>query len=163
MGFKRVTAPPRTNPGLFASARVGLGGLFCFLFATIQRRLGPPRRVFVVASPFKVLHLSLSSDGWGQWICLGLFLVSKGGNAVRFCHFVFFRVWLGVLCRFFSVLLFLGLLLETIFGSELFVLGFGVGRVYFVAVLPMFLLYYLVCRSRKCLEKILFWSGPSFA
>ena len=39
-------------------------------------------------------------------------------------------------------------------------LGIGVGRVYSGAVLPMFLLYYLVFRSRKCLEKILFWSGP---
>ena len=41
-------------------------------------------------------------------------------------------------------------------------LGFGVGRVYSGAVLPMFLLCYRVFRSRKCFEKILFWSGPLF-
>ena len=63
---------------------------------------------------------------------------------------------------FFFVLLFLGSLFEKIFGSELLFLGIGVGRVYSGAVLPMFLLYYLVFRSRKCLEKILFWSGPLF-
>ena len=42
----------------------------------------------------------------------------EGGNAVRFSHFVFFRVWLGVLCRFFSVLLFLGSLLEKFSGAN---------------------------------------------
>ena len=41
-------------------------------------------------------------------------------------------------------------------------MGIGVGRVFSSAVLPMLLLYYLVFRSRKCLEKILFWSGPLF-
>ena len=41
-------------------------------------------------------------------------------------------------------------------------LGLGVGRVFSGAVLPMFLLYDLVFRSRKCLEKIFFWSGPLF-
>ena len=40
--------------------------------------------------------------------------------------------------------------------------GVGVGRVFFCAVLPMFLLYYLVFRSRKCLEKILLMSGLVF-
>ena len=41
-------------------------------------------------------------------------------------------------------------------------LGGGVGRVFFGAVLPMFLLYFLVFRSRKCLEKILLMSGLVF-
>ena len=76
------------------------------MFATIQRRLGPPKRVFVVASPFKVLHLSLSSDGWGQWDLFGSVFGFEGGNAVRFCHFVF-----SCLARcplsFFSILSFL--------------------------------------------------------
>ena len=67
-----------------------------------------------------------------------------------------------LLSFFFSVLLVSGSLFEKIFGSELLFLGFGVGRVYFGTVFPLFLLYYLVCRSRKCLEKILFWSGPLF-
>ena len=46
------------------------------------------------------------------------------------------------LLSFFVVLLFLGSLFEKIFGSELLFLGVGVGRVFFGAVLPMFLLYY---------------------
>ena len=66
------------------------------------------------------------------------------------------------LLSFFTVLLFLGSLFEKIFGSELLFLGVGVGRVFLGAVLPMFLLYYLVFRSRKCLEKILFMSGLVF-
>ena len=40
--------------------------------------------------------------------------------------------------------------------------GVGVGRVFLCDVLPMFLLYYLVFRSRKCLEKILLMSGLAF-
>ena len=73
---------------------------------------------------------------------------------------LFFSCLARCLLSFFPVLLFLGSLFGKIFGSELLVLGHGVGCVYSGAVLPMFLLYYLVCRSRKCLEKILFWSGP---
>ena len=76
---------------------------------------------------------------------------------------LFFSCLARCLLSFFSVLLVLGSLFEKIFGSELLFLGFGVGRVYFGAVFPLFLLYYLVCRSRKCLEKIFFWSGPLFA
>ena len=38
----------------------------------------------------------------------------------------------------------------------------GVGLVFFGAVLPMFLLYFLVFRSRNCLEKILLMSGLVF-
>ena len=34
------TAPPRTNPGLFASARVGLGGLFYFCLQPYNLGLG---------------------------------------------------------------------------------------------------------------------------
>ena len=82
-----------------------------------------------------------------------MFFVSGGE-----IHFVV----LCVFCRFFTVLLFLGSLFEKIFGSELLFLGVGVGRVFFGAVLPMFLLYYLVFRSRKCLEKILLMSGLVF-
>ena len=37
-----------------------------------------------------------------------------------------------------------GPLFEKIFGSELLFFGVGVGRVFFCAVLPMFLLYYVV-------------------
>ena len=40
--------------------------------------------------------------------------------------------------------------------------GVGVGRVFFGAVLPMFLVYDLFFRSRKCLEKILLMSGLVF-
>ena len=64
-----------------------------------------------------------------------------------------FCVWFGVFCRFFAVLLFLGSLFEKIFGSELLFLGGGVGLVFFGGFLPMFLLYFLAVRSRKCLEK----------
>ena len=83
----------------------------------------------------------------------GFFPLLEGGNAVRFFHFVFFVSGSGVFCRFFCVLLFLGSFFEKIFGSELLFLGVGVGRVFFGAVLPMFLLYFCFFRSRKCLEK----------
>ena len=53
----------------------------------------------------------------------------------------------------FSVLLFLGSLFEKIFGSELLFLGVGVGCVFFGGFLPMFLLYSLAVRSRKCSGK----------
>ena len=62
----------------------------------------------------------------------------------------------------FFYLLFLGSLFEKYFGSELLFLGVGVGRVFFGAVLPMFLLYSLTSRSRKCLAKILLMSGLVF-
>ena len=62
-----------------------------------------------------------------------------------------------------KILLMSGPLFEKIFGSELLFLGVGVGRVcFFCVVLPMFLLYYLVFRSRKCLGEILLMSGPLF-
>ena len=66
------------------------------------------------------------------------------------------------LLSFFAVPLFLGSLFEKIFGSELLFLGVGVGLACFGAVLPMFLLYYLLFRSRNCLEKILLMSGLVF-
>ena len=91
-----------------------------------------------------------------------VFPLLEGGNAVLFFHFVFFFCgWFGVFCRFFTVRLFLGSLFEK-FGSELLFLGVGVGPVFFGAVLPMFLLYCLVFRSRKCLEKILLMSDLVF-
>ena len=61
-----------------------------------------------------------------------------------------------------KILLMSGPLFEKIFGSELLFFGVGVGHVFLCAVLPMFLLYYLVFRSRKCLEKILLMSGLVF-
>ena len=67
-----------------------------------------------------------------------------------------------LLSFFFTVPLFLGSLFEKIFGSELLFLGIGMGLVCFGAVLPIFLLYYLLFRSRNCLEKILLMSGLVF-
>ena len=61
-----------------------------------------------------------------------------------------------------KILFWSGPLFGKIFGSELLFLGVGVVRVCFGAVLPMFLLSYLVSRSRKCLEKILLMSGFVF-
>ena len=84
-----------------------------------------------------------------------LFPLFEGGNAVRFFSFCVFCVWLGVFCRFFTVLLFLGSLFEKIFGSELLFCGVCVGLVFFDIVLPFFLLYYLFFRFRNCLGKIL--------
>ena len=57
----------------------------------------------------------------------------------------------------------LGSLFEKIFGSELLFSGVGVGRVFFGGFLPMFLLYFLAVRSRKCLEKFLLMSGLLFS
>ena len=57
------------------------------------------------------------------------------------------------LLSFFAVLLFLGSLSEKIFGSELLFVGGLVGLVFFGGFLPMFLLYFLAVRSRKCLKK----------
>ena len=76
--------------------------------------------------------------------------------------FCVFCVWVGVFCRFFAVVLFLGSLFEKIFGSELLFFGLGVGRVFFGTVLLKFLLYVLSVRSRKCLEIILLMSGLVF-
>ena len=108
--------------------------------------------------------------GWG-WpregnrtvtLRLLVFPPSRRGKCCPIFSFCVFCVWFGVFCRLFSVLLFLGSLFEKIFGSELLFLGVGVGRVSFGAVLPMFLLYFLVFRSRNCLEKILLMSGLVF-
>ena len=41
-------------------------------------------------------------------------------------------------------------------------LGGGAGLVFFGGFLPMFLLYFLAVRSRKCLKQILFMSGLVF-
>ena len=100
-----------------------------------------------------------SCFGWG------VFPPSRRGKCCPFLSFCFFfRVWLGVFCRFFSVLLFLGSLFGRNFRERTFVFWvIGVGRVYFGAVLPMFsALLFGSCRSRNYLEKILFWSGPLF-
>ena len=66
------------------------------------------------------------------------------------------------LLSFFTVLLFLGSLFGKILGSELLFLSVVVGLVFFDSVLPRFLFYFLVFRSRKCLGKILLMSGPLF-
>ena len=64
-----------------------------------------------------------------------------------------FLCLVGRLLPFFCLLLFLGSMSEKFFGSELLFLGVGVGLVFFDGFLPMFLLYVLAGRSRKCLEK----------
>ena len=51
--------------------------------------------------------------------------------------------------------------MKKFFGSELLFLCVGVGRVFFGAVLPMFLLYSSFFRSRNCLGKILLTSGQT--
>ena len=61
-----------------------------------------------------------------------------------------------------KILLMSGPLFGKIFGSELLFLSVVVGLVFFDSVLPRLLFYYLVLRSRKCLGKILFMSGPLF-
>ena len=78
-----------------------------------------------------------------------------------------FSIWcflcpVRCLLSFFAVPLFLGSLFEKIFGSELLFLGVGVCLACFGAVLPMFLLDYLLFRSRNCREKILLMSGLVF-
>ena len=90
------------------------------------------------------------------------FPLLEGGNAVRFCLFAFFVSGLVSFVGFVRSSFLRFAVWKIFFGSELLFLGIGVGRVYSGAVLPMFLLYYLVFRARKCLEKILFWSGPFF-
>ena len=122
-------------------------------------------------SPFLSNAVNYSPGrGWG-WpragnrtvtLTLLVFPPSRRGKCCPFFSFCVFCVWSGVSCCFFTVLLFLGSLFEKIFGSELLFLGVGVRRVFFGAVLPMFLLYGLVFRSRKCLGKILLMSGLVF-
>ena len=67
---------------------------------------------------------------------------SRRGKCCPFFSLCVFFVSGSVSFVVFSVLLFLGSLFEKIFGSELLFLCVGVGRVFFGAVLPMFLLYY---------------------
>ena len=61
-----------------------------------------------------------------------------------------------------KILLMSGPLFGGVFGSGLLFLGVVVGLVFFDSVLPRFLFYYLVFRSRKCLGNILLMSGPLF-
>ena len=82
-----------------------------------------------------------------------LVFVPPRGKCCPFFPFCVFRVWFGVFCRFFAVLLFLGSLFEKFSGANFCFLGVGVGRVFFGGFSPMFLLYFLAVRSRKCLEK----------
>ena len=90
------------------------------------------------------------------WLCPFL-----KGEMLSVFKLLFFCVWFGVPCRF-CVLLVLGSLFEKIFGGELLFLGVVVGLVLFDRVLPRFLFYILVFRSRKCPEKTLFTSGLLF-
>ena len=81
------------------------------------------------------------------------FPLLEGGNAVRFFSFCVFRVWFGAFCRFFCRSSLVRVVFEKIFGSELLFLGGGVWSCVFGVFLPMFLLYFLAVRSRKCLEE----------
>ena len=92
----------------------------------------------------------------------GRFSPFSKGEMLSVFLFLCFLCLVRCLLSFFYRSSFLGSLFEKIFGSELLFLGVGVGRVFFGAVLPMFLLYCLVFRSRKCLEKILLMSGLVF-
>ena len=87
----------------------------------------------------------------------------KGGNAVRFFHFVFFGVWFGVFCRLFAVLLFLGSLFEKFSGANF---CFGVS-VFVVCVLVLFCLCFCfsfgffvpetVLKKFSCCQVWCFW------
>ena len=84
------------------------------------------------------------------------------GEMLSVFFFLVFCAWLGVLCPFLAVLLFLGSLFGKIFGSELLFLGVGVGLAFFDSVLLRLLLYDLAVRPRNCLGKILLVSGLLF-
>ena len=86
----------------------------------------------------------------------------EGGNAVRFFHFVFFVSGSASLVVFFAVLLFLGSLFEKFSGANFCFWVSWLVLCFSIAVLPRFLFYNLVFRSRKCLGKILFMSGLLF-
>ena len=89
------------------------------------------------------------------------FPLLEGGNAVRFCHFVFLGPGSVSFVVFFRSS-FLRDVVAEIFGSELLFSGIGVGHVCFGTVLPMFVFYYLAFRSRKGPAKILFWVRSVF-
>ena len=131
--------------------------VFCLCFCSIIWFFAPEN----VSDKFSSCQVFFSGNRTVTLYLVG-FPPSRRGKCCPFFYFCVFCVWSGVFCRFFTVLLFLGSLFEKIFGSELLFLGVGVGRVFFGAVLPMFLLYCLVFRSRKCLEKILLMSGLVF-
>ena len=146
--------PPQQTPAI-SSVPGFVGGLLFFVcHVTLRCRL-------------HFLHLSLALDRQPychtlSWASGQFFSPFSKGEMLSVFVIWFFSGLAGRLLSFFSVLLILGSFCEKIFGSELLFSGFGVGRVFFGAVLPMFLLNYLVFRSRKCLEKILLWSGPLF-
>ena len=71
-------------------------------------------------------------------------------------------VWLGVFCRFFAILLFLGSMSEKIFGSELLFLGVGVGLVFLMGFAYVFALCFGGSLP-KVFGKILLMSGLSFS
>ena len=77
----------------------------------------------------------------------------------------FFRVWLGVFCRFFFRSACLRVAVWKFFFFFYFCFwAVGVGRVYFGAVFPIVsaLLFRFVVPG-TCLVKSFFWSGPLFA
>ena len=95
---------------------------------------------------------------WPPYCHRPLFPFLEGGNAVRFftlCFLGLVRCLSSSFCR--SSLL--RVVVRKIFGSELLFLGVGVGLVCFGVVLPMFLLYCLLFRSRNCLNAIDVRSG----
>ena len=86
---------------------------------------------------------------------------SRRGKCCPFFSFCVFRVRFGVF-RLFCRFSLLRVVFEKIFRSELLFLGGVVGLVFFGGFLPMFLLYFLAVRSRKCSENILLMSGLVF-
>ena len=152
--------PPPNRPRPFRQCR-GLLGVSVFgLQRNIRGRIHFPRVFIPLKSCIFLARVLGPSSGRQPYCHTSLVSPFSKGEMLSIFSFCVFCVWFGVFCRFFSVLLFLGLPFGKIFGSELLFLGLGIGRVYSGAVLPMFLLYYLVFRSRNYLEKILFWSGP---
>ena len=62
-----VRTPPN-RPWPFRQSSGRFGGLFLCLFATIQRRIGPPRLGTFFFSALRVLHLLSCQMGWGKGI-----------------------------------------------------------------------------------------------
>ena len=116
-------------------------------------------------SPSSLVFLVWVFSGWSGWIvfsggwCSGGGSLHASGDSTNIrCSCLIFPLSKGemlsvffILCflclvrrllPFFAVLLFLGSLFEKFFGSELLLLGVGVGFVFFGGFLPMFLLLF---------------------
>ena len=140
--------------------------LFCLCFALVFGFSFPNRSRensllvrFVFLNKFSGANFCV----WQPYCHRVTFPPSRRGKCCPFfftlCFFCPVRCLLSF---FFIVPLFLGSLFGKIFGSELLFLGVGAGLACFGAVLPMLLLYYLLFRSRNCLEKIHLMSGLVF-